>query len=133
MTTHSPRVLSLALALALFVGRGAAADAPEKTAEGDLSQVGDVGPAPTSLEGLLELQLSDSEARRAFEQALELIGEEYAGWEITEGDLYLGAIAGMVQVLNTREQQGPASTAAPGGPVRVPALAVGNQFPRRGM
>ncbi len=114
MTTHSPRVLSLALALALFVGRGAAADAPEKTAEGDLSQVGDVGPAPTSLEGLLELQLSDSEARRAFEQALELIGEEYAGWEITEGDLYLGAIAGMVQVLNTREQQGPASTAAPG-------------------
>ncbi|MDP7111883.1 MAG: hypothetical protein QGH45_07960, partial [Myxococcota bacterium] len=81
MTTHSPRVLSLALALALFVGRGAAADAPEKTAEGDLSQVGDVGPAPTSLEGLLELQLSDSEARRAFEQALELIGEEYAGWE----------------------------------------------------
>ena len=30
-------------------------------------------------------------------------------------------------------RHGMASTAAPGGPVRVPALAVGNQFPRRGM
>lgn len=97
------RVLLPLLALALCQGP-AGASQPRKTTEGDLSQVGDVGPAPTRIEGLLEMGLTDPEAQRAFEQAFELILEEYAGWEVSEADLYLGALAGMVQVLNEREQ-----------------------------
>ncbi len=100
-----PRTLrALPLLLALIAGQ-AGASSPEKTAEGDLSQVGDVGPAPTSLEGLLELGLTDEEAQQSFDHAFELILEQYAGWEVTEAELYMGAVAGMVQVLNQREQQ----------------------------
>ncbi len=113
------RVLFPLLALALCPGQ-VGAESPRKTTEGDLSQVGDVGPAPTRLDGLLEMGLTDPEAQRAFEQAFELIMEEYAGWEVSEADLYLGAIAGMVEILNEREQM--EANSAPGTAPELNAL-----------
>lgn len=93
--------------------------AAQESPLGDLSQIGDVGPAPTDLSQLVALDLDDEESAEAFERALQLILEEYQGVPVTESELYLGALVGMVDLLN-RKEGGP-TTAEPSA---VPRNAV---------
>ncbi len=104
-----PRTLLITLSIHLLLfASGAAADTPPmETAQGDLSQVGDVGPAPTELDRLLSLGLDDPTSEKAFERALAVILEEYQGGDVTEADLYIGALAGMLEVLNRAEGANP--------------------------
>lgn len=94
-----PNLLAAALALlAVTVARGESAPA-----QGDLSQVGDVGPAPSDVEQLATLDLTEKEAARLFEEAMGTILEEYQGSAVSTADLYMGALVGMVELLNERE------------------------------
>jgi carboxyl-terminal processing protease len=89
----------------LLLGADARAESPPlETAQGDLSQVGDVGPAPTELDRLLALELDDRASAEAFHRALAVILDEYQGADISEADLYIGALTGMLDVLNRLEQ-----------------------------
>ncbi len=108
----SARALAVVAVLVTAFSPGrSAARPPVETTQGDLSPVGDVGPTPTDLEQLLDVRLDDAAARRAFEEALQLMIEQYRGAEVSEADLYLGALAGMVEVLNRKAAPG----GAPGG------------------
>ena len=101
-----PRILAgfLILFTLLVIAPVAGAD-PVETTQGDLSPIGDVGSAATNLDSLLESNLTDAQARAAFEQALAVILEEYTGSQINEADLYMGALAGMMDVLNKRAKE----------------------------
>ncbi len=98
------RPLLAALLSVLLVPLAHAESAPPADeAQGDLSQVGDVGPAPTDVGQLLSMDLTDREAARIFERAMATILEEYQGSDVSEADLYVGALVGMVELLNARE------------------------------
>jgi len=108
MSSFSPRWIAPAVSFALAAWAGAAVADPGAEAEaplGDISQVGDVGPAPTNVDELLAMGLDDADAKHAFERAMELILQQYQGVAITEAELYVGALVGMVEMLNRREQQ----------------------------
>jgi len=53
----------------------------------------------------LQLPISDREARKVFEQAVQLILSNYGGRDVNERELYLGALSGLVEVLNEREHR----------------------------
>ena len=98
------RPLLAALLSVLLVPLAHAESAPPADeAQGDLSQVGDVGPAPTDVGQLLSMDLTDREAARFFERAMATILVEYQGSDVSEADLYVGALVGMVELLNARE------------------------------
>jgi carboxyl-terminal processing protease len=97
-----PRNL-LAAVLTLLVITVARGESATEKAQGDLSQVGDVGPAPSDVAQLMSLDLTEKEAARLFEEAMGTILEEYQGSEVSPADLYMGALVGMVDLLNERE------------------------------
>ena len=104
MRTPTPRLLLAALLSILLVSLAHAESAPSADdAQGDLSQVGDVGPAPTDVGRLLSMELTDREAALIFDRAMATILEEYQGSDVSEADLYVGALVGMVELLNARE------------------------------
>ena len=108
MRTSISSNLLLGLVSLLAVATAGAESSPAESSQGDLSQVGDVGPAPTDVNQLLSMDLSDREATRLFEQAMATILEEYQGADVSEADLYVGALVGMVDLLNglERDQRG---------------------------
>ena len=94
------------IALAVWASTALAESPPDSEAPlGDLSQVGDVGPAPTNVDELLSLDLDDAGAQQTFERAKELILQQYQGVPISEKELYVGALVGMVEMLNRQEQE----------------------------
>lgn len=102
-----PLLPALALTVLVCAAPAARAGEPgERALTGDLHQLGDAGTMPDNLELLLSEDLTDAEARRAFERSLDLLLEDYGGGEVREADLYLGALAGMVEALNWSTARG---------------------------
>jgi len=115
MLRHAPL---LALVLTVLTVAETPASGQTRTTEvvqGDLHQLGDAGEFPAAFEAMFEQELTDAQARAAFEQSLELLLHEYRGGQVSEADLYLGALAGMIEALNWSEAHGDARSGAPAG------------------
>lgn len=95
-------VLSL-LALLLGLASGALADEVDRVR-------GDLPPAPLDLEALLDADLDGEQAQALFERVHKLLLERIGTDVLSDTDLYLGAIHGMVDVANRRQSEGASPT-----------------------
>ena len=66
--------------------------------------VGDFAARVARIEELLGADLTDAQARRLFDDLRALLRERVGGDIISESDLYLGAIHGMLQAVNRRQE-----------------------------
>jgi carboxyl-terminal processing protease len=100
------RFLPSLLLLATFLASVSLAGEPERRVLGDLP------PAAVDLETLLTADLEGSEARELFERVQSLLLERIGTDVLSDTDLYLGAIQGMVDVANRRQAAGASPTRA---------------------
>jgi len=100
------RPLRAALWLALLI----TTIASQGLAQEDGRVVGDLPPSRADLDALLEAELEGAEARALFEQVQRLLLERIGTDVLSDTDLYLGAIQGMVDVANRRLAEGASPT-----------------------
>jgi C-terminal peptidase prc len=115
MLRHAPLLALVLTVLAAAENPASGQTRSTEVVQGDLHQIGDAGEFPASFEAMFEQELTDTQARAAFEQSLELLLHEYRGSEVSEAELYLGALAGMIEALNWSETQGGAQESTRGG------------------
>lgn len=74
--------------------------------------IGDLPPAPPDVDRLLDADLNDTEAAALFREVRALLLERVGADEVSEADLWLGAIQGMVDVVNRDSRQSASRTLA---------------------
>jgi len=74
--------------------------------------VGDLPPAPADIERLLGADLDDAEAAALFAQVRALLIERLGDDEVSEADLWLGAVQGMIDVVNRESREDASRTEA---------------------
>ena len=84
---------------------------------------GDLGPRVTGLEQLLQEDLTDAQARALFDRLHALLLDRVGSDVISDADLYLGAMQGMLEAVNRRhdESEGLLQRAMPDRSMLLPA------------
>jgi len=105
-TRRTSSYLLLGLGLCLFQLLGSLeARGEEHNRAGNEPVRGDLPPGSTELTELLESQMSSRDARATFRQLRDLLLKRLGNEVITERELYLGAMQGMLEAVNLQASQ----------------------------
>lgn len=96
----APALLALAAVLSFGPSWAWAQDA----ADAKPTPIGDFAARVAHIEELLSADLTDAQARRLFDEVRTLLLSRVGGDVVSESDLYLGAIHGMLEALNRRQE-----------------------------